>query len=150
MAWSVPRTWSPGEMVTAALMNAHVRDNMNVIASSKALEIKIGAPDAVIGTGVDTIVEVPFDCTILGWSLVSITAGASIVLDVWRAASPTIPTVAETIAGNEKPTLSAAQYATDQDLSTWDVDLVAGDLLAINVDSATAEGVTLILHLEVA
>lgn len=27
MAWTVPRTWVTGETVTAALMNAHIRDN---------------------------------------------------------------------------------------------------------------------------
>lgn len=28
MAWTTPRTWVSGETVTAALMNAHVRDNL--------------------------------------------------------------------------------------------------------------------------
>jgi len=28
MAWTSPRTWVAGELVTAALMNAHVRDNL--------------------------------------------------------------------------------------------------------------------------
>lgn len=28
MAWTVPRTWVAGEIVTAALMNTHVRDNL--------------------------------------------------------------------------------------------------------------------------
>lgn len=36
MAWSAPRTWSPGETVTAALMNAHVRDNLNVLKTNIA------------------------------------------------------------------------------------------------------------------
>ena len=31
MAWVAPRTWIPGETVTASLMNAHVRDDMNVL-----------------------------------------------------------------------------------------------------------------------
>lgn len=31
MAWTTPRTWSPGEKVTAAMMNQHVRDQMNVL-----------------------------------------------------------------------------------------------------------------------
>jgi hypothetical protein len=31
MAWSTPRTWNAGETVTASLMNAHVRDNLNVL-----------------------------------------------------------------------------------------------------------------------
>jgi len=27
MAWAVPRTWFPGELVTAGMMNIHIRDN---------------------------------------------------------------------------------------------------------------------------
>jgi len=34
MAWTTPRTWSPGETVTAALMNAQIRDNSNVVATA--------------------------------------------------------------------------------------------------------------------
>lgn len=29
MAWTAPRTWTDGELVTAAIMNPHVRDNLN-------------------------------------------------------------------------------------------------------------------------
>lgn len=29
MAWTTPRTWTPGELVTALMMNQHVRDNLN-------------------------------------------------------------------------------------------------------------------------
>ena len=31
MAWTTPLTWTAGELVTAAIMNAHVRDNENAI-----------------------------------------------------------------------------------------------------------------------
>ena len=31
MAWTTPRTWVPAELVTAALLNAHVRDNLNLV-----------------------------------------------------------------------------------------------------------------------
>lgn len=31
MAWTAPRTWVAGETVTAANLNAHVRDNLNAI-----------------------------------------------------------------------------------------------------------------------
>ena len=31
MAWTTPRTWVAGELVTAAMMNAHVRDNLNAL-----------------------------------------------------------------------------------------------------------------------
>lgn len=36
MAWTAPRTWSTGETVTAAHMNAHVRDNLLETAPAKA------------------------------------------------------------------------------------------------------------------
>lgn len=32
MAWTAPRTWVAGELVTAALLNTHVRDNLLVTA----------------------------------------------------------------------------------------------------------------------
>ena len=32
MAWTTPRTWTTGEIVTAALFNTHLRDNLNVTA----------------------------------------------------------------------------------------------------------------------
>lgn len=31
MAWTSPRTWTTGELVTAALMNTHLRDNLKAI-----------------------------------------------------------------------------------------------------------------------
>lgn len=31
MAWSAPRTWSVGEVVTASIMNTHVRDNLSYL-----------------------------------------------------------------------------------------------------------------------
>jgi hypothetical protein len=31
MSWTTPRTWTDGELVTAVMMNAHVRDNMNAL-----------------------------------------------------------------------------------------------------------------------
>jgi hypothetical protein len=30
MAWTTPRTWATSELVTAAIMNAHVRDNLAI------------------------------------------------------------------------------------------------------------------------
>jgi len=50
MAWTSPRTWVVAEMVTAALLNAHVRDNL------KEFEVEIAGPGGWI---------VP---TLSGWS----------------------------------------------------------------------------------
>lgn len=32
MAWTAPRTWTDGELVTAAIMNPHVRDNLKAVS----------------------------------------------------------------------------------------------------------------------
>lgn len=34
MTWTVPRTWVAGEIVTAALMNTHVRDNEKMLSDA--------------------------------------------------------------------------------------------------------------------
>lgn len=31
MAWTEPKSWTPGELVTAAMMNTYVRDNLNAL-----------------------------------------------------------------------------------------------------------------------
>ena len=47
MAWTTPKTWTSGELVTAALKNAHVRDNMLGITDGYWLD-----PQAfVVGSG---------------------------------------------------------------------------------------------------
>ena len=47
MAWTDPRDWTTGEVVTAALMNTHVRDNLNMTAP----HIVTTAGDIVYATG---------------------------------------------------------------------------------------------------
>jgi len=47
MAWTDPRTWATGEVVTAALMNTHVRDNLNQCPA----HIVTTAGDIVYATG---------------------------------------------------------------------------------------------------
>ena len=32
MAWTTPRTWTDGELVTKAIMDPHVRDNLNAVS----------------------------------------------------------------------------------------------------------------------
>lgn len=71
-----------------------------------------------------------------GWQIIADQSG-SIVVDVWSAAYATIPTVAHTIAGTEKPTLASAQINQDLALTSWAASLAKGDPIAWNVDSIT-------------
>ncbi len=47
MAWSAPRTWSVSEVVTAAIMNTHVRDNLKYLkgqAGDVTIEDRVNIP----------------------------------------------------------------------------------------------------------
>lgn len=39
MAWTAPRTWVTGELVTAALLNTHLRDNLLHLGESAGLTV---------------------------------------------------------------------------------------------------------------
>lgn len=135
---AAPRTWSTSELVTASIGNAHWRDMFTALAAAKPLVIGLGDPGgAVLTTGVKFYMEVPFGLRINSWTLISIETG-SLVLDLWKAAYPTKPTVANTITGSEKPTISASDKGQDLTLTTWITDLAQGDILAIKVDSCTS------------
>jgi hypothetical protein len=103
-----------------------------------------------ITTGVKIDYPVPYNCKITQWELVDDVSG-SIVLDLWSDTYANFPpTVADTITGAEKPTLSAVQKNTDTSLAAgvgW--PLTGGRWLRINVDSATTvTRVTLSLKVE--
>lgn len=106
-------------------------------AQDVALVFIIDGGGSAITTGVKGYLEVPFGMTITGWTIVAKESG-SIVVDVWKDTYANFPpTVADTIAGTEKPTLSSAQKNQDVSLSSWTTAITAGDVLGFNVDSIT-------------
>ena len=56
MVWTTPRTWVTAEMVTAALMNTHVRDNLDWLIQAHGCAAT-GTADQAITTGVMTAVQ---------------------------------------------------------------------------------------------
>ena len=55
MAWTAPRTWTTGELVTAALLNAHVRDNLLETYPAKVTT----AGDIAYATAANAIARLP-------------------------------------------------------------------------------------------
>lgn len=51
MAWTTPRTYTTGELVTAAILNTHVRDNLLETAPAKVTT----AGDIIVATGANEI-----------------------------------------------------------------------------------------------
>jgi len=81
-------------------------------------------------------ITIPYSGTITGWQVVGDVSG-SCVLDVWKASAGVIPTIANTITGTEKPTLTAQQINSDTNLTTWTTTVNSGDIIAIVLDSAS-------------
>ena len=104
---------------------------------SASLQFVIDGGGSAITTGQKGHLVVPFNMTITGWDIFADQSG-SIVVDVWKDTYANFPpTVADTIAGTEKPTLASAQKNQDLTLTTWATSLTKGDNLAFNVDSIT-------------
>jgi len=91
----------------------------------------------VIPAGIKGYIEWGFAATITGWTVLADISG-SMVLDVWKDSYANFPpTVADTIAGSEKPTLSSAIKNQDLTLSSFTTAVAKGDIWAFNVDSAS-------------
>jgi hypothetical protein len=54
MVWTAPRTWVSGEVLTAALLNTHVRDNLNQAGPA----VVTTAGDLVYATGANALARV--------------------------------------------------------------------------------------------
>lgn len=113
------------------------------------LQIIIDGGGVAITTGVKADLVVPYNCTVLGWDIFG-NASGSIVVDVWKDTYANFPpTVADTITGTEKPTLSSAAKNQDTSLSSWTTTLSRNEILRFNVDSAaTVTRVTLSLRVK--
>lgn len=117
---------------------AKSRDEIRITLDGGGAALAVGAAGVNLPIGVAG--------TIVAWYLSSKESG-SVVLDVWKA-SGAIPTNANSIAGTEKPQLSSAQLASDTSLTTWTTALAAGDVLEIEVESATVTRAVLVLVVE--
>lgn len=106
-------------------------------ATTQVSEITATIGDGVnaITTGVKGYLPVYDAGTITGWTIIGDASG-SCVIDVWKA-SGAVPVNANSIAGSEKPTLTAQQLNSDNSLSTWTTAFVSGDVFGFEVESAT-------------
>lgn len=58
MAWTNPRSWVAGEVLTASTLNTHLRDNLLAISANPALEIVSTVSVTADYTLTDTVTEV--------------------------------------------------------------------------------------------
>lgn len=100
MAWTAPRTWVVNEVVTAAIMNTHVRDNFNQTGPA----IVTTAGDILYATAANALARLGIGSTD---QVLTVVAGAP----GWAANQPTISgTSAWYIPPFGYPQLSTGQY----------------------------------------
>lgn len=105
----------------------------------------IGTVETYMSTGIKGDIRFPYAVTITGVYLFANTSG-SLVIDLWKDTYANFPpTVADTICASAKPTLSSASKYTDTTLSGWTTSVTAGDIIRVNVDSATTIGQCLLV-----
>jgi hypothetical protein len=93
--------------------------------------------DANLTTGIKGYSSpAPFDCTIDLMTLIADAAG-SMVVDIYKAAFPSVPTSATPITASAKPTLTAAQATQDSTLTGWTLAIAKNDVLAVDIISVS-------------
>lgn len=90
-----------------------------------------------VTTGHKVDLELPFAGLIREVRLLA-DATVNVVLDLWKSSYASFPpTVADSICGGSKPTLAAAVKYQNTTLSGWTTAFNEGDIIRVNVDSAS-------------
>lgn len=74
MAWTTPKTWATGELVTATDLNTHLRDNLNALFTPNYVEVAINNFSTTSGSYVD-VTGASVDITTKGGNLFVWVAG---------------------------------------------------------------------------
>lgn len=164
MAWTAPRTWVAAEVVTAALLNTHLRDNLNAvnntlfIPASALLGVPVGTPSLsvlVTNIGPAWLLDAATDEEVAGWSIFPpgwLTADFVVWWTNTGAGSGdvrfdlTYKVAADAGAINSGSTTTSstvtapAQYVTKRTALASGVTVAAGSVVSLNVNRAGGNG----------
>ncbi len=109
--------------------------------TTNVLNVQIDNYGAVIATGVNGFILVPFACTLTGIIILSTDAAAtsgSAVIDLWKNTYANYPPIVDnTIVASAKPTMISTNRFQDVTLSGWSKSLAANDVIAVQFDSVS-------------
>lgn len=105
----------------------------NLLSSSIGIVID-GGGSTPLG-GQKGFIQVPFNCTITGWTMVADQTGSA-QITVSKGTYGAFPTLTS-IDASLPPNLSSAQKNTSTTLTGWTTTINAGDMLGFNLDSAS-------------
>jgi hypothetical protein len=125
-----------GTLATALLTTA---------VQTGAIGITIDGGGSLPTTGLKGLVQIPYGCTIAGWTIIADQFGSASV-DVWflagsaPPATPSIPTSSNKISASAPAALSSAQAASggSSAISTWTKTISQWGTVGFNLTSVTA------------
>jgi hypothetical protein len=100
---------------------------------TRTINYVIDANPNVVGVGIKGHLTVDVTGIIESWKVLADVPG-NLVMDIKKSSYATYPTFVS-IAGTEKPSLTNQAKNKDDGLSTWDINLIAGDILRFEVES---------------
>ena len=152
MAWTAPRTWVSGELISASIMNAHIRDNQTILKTSinngGALSF-VDATELTISSGVITVTGNYHKVDVEGGSASSddidtITAGANCVAGHvlhLRPESGSRTIVLKNGTGGSDNLNIGSDITLDEEWKTYSLVLDAdGDWRPFTIDASAAVG----------
>lgn len=140
---AAPVTSVAGKTGAVTLSASDLTDGATIRAGAVGCVIDGGS--ASPSTGSKGFVQVPYDCTITGWTLLANASGSAQVT-VKKSTYGGFPATASIVA-SAPPALSSAQKNTSTTLTGWTTAITLGDVLEFNLDSVTTI-VRLILELQ--
>lgn len=115
-------------------------------ADTEVAGITIDGGGSTPSTGSKGYLQVPFACTITGWTLLADASGSA-QITVKKCSDAGFPTTSSIVA-SAPPLISSAQKGESSMLTGWTTAITAGDILEFNLDSVTTcERLTLELKL---
>ena len=146
--WEIPLAYVAVGANVANITAANITDARKNL-SSGSIGYVIDGGGIAITTGSKGFVQIPFSCTLIGWTLLADQSG-SLIVDVKNQAVSTWPatsTSTASIAGSDLPTLATQKIARSFAMTGWTQAVAEASLLEFNVNSATTvTRATLQLH----
>jgi hypothetical protein len=126
------------EKLTATQISGSIVSASAYIGQKSSVIYVIDGGGLTIQTGIKGDLYIPFDCTVTEWVLLTDQVG-SIVIDVWSDIYGSYPpTITDSIAGTDLPTLSGVNKNKSTALTGWNQNISAGSTLRFNVNSVSS------------
>jgi hypothetical protein len=105
-------------------------DNPSAVGS---IGLVIDGGGSVPALGQKGFIQIPFACTITGWTMIADVSGSA-QITVSKGTYASFPTLTSIVA-SLPPVLTSTQKNTSTTLTGWTTSVVAGDIIGFNLDS---------------